>query len=46
MEKEKNILEMVNYNLKENILKESDGMERDIIKMEMLNILLKMGKGL
>ena len=33
MEKEKNIMIMVNQNLKENILMEKDGMEKFIIKM-------------
>jgi len=34
MEKEKNIIMMVNYYLKENIWIAWDGMEKDIIKME------------
>ena len=46
MEKEKNIMEMVNYNLKENILMENNGMERDIIKMAILNILLNTEEGM
>jgi len=35
MEKEKNIIIMINYSLKENIPKVIDGMEKDIISMEM-----------
>ena len=46
MVKEKNIVEMLYYNLKENILMENHGMERDIIKMAILNILLNTEEGM
>ena len=38
MEKEKNIIMIVNYYLKDNIHMEKDGMEKDIIKMEIYNL--------
>ena len=44
MEKEKNILLIEKYNLKGIIQMEKDGMEKDIVIMEMKNLKLKMVK--